>query len=74
MPANFLSVVYAVFAAAIAIALLVTLVIFGATIFAVAFVYIFIPLFIIASVRWLWLKYNKTGRIEFFDNDRIDDR
>lgn len=32
MPANFLSVVYAVFAAAIAIALLVTLVIFGATI------------------------------------------
>ena len=43
MPANFLSVVYAVFAAAIAIALLVTLVIFGATIFAVAFVYIFIP-------------------------------
>ena len=60
MPANFLSVVYAVFAAAIA----------------VAFVYIFIPLFIIASVRWLWLKYkyNKTGRIEFFDNDRIDDR
>lgn len=76
MPANFLSVVYAVFAAAIVIALLVTLVIFGATIFAVAFVYIFIPLFIIASVRWLWLKYkyNKTGRIEFFDNDRIDDR
>ncbi len=57
MPVNYIQIVFSVLAAALGIALLITLVAFGATIFALAFVYVFIPLLIIATARWLWLKY-----------------
>lgn len=69
MPANFLSVLYYTLAVALGLALIVTLVAFGATIFALAFIYIFIPLFLVAFVRWLWLKYKfkKQGYIIYND-------
>ena len=69
MPANFLSVLYYTLAVALGLALVVTLVAFGATIFALAFIYIFIPLFLVATIRWLWLKYKlkKQGYIIYND-------
>ena len=67
---DFLSLSFYVVAAAIGIAAVITIIALGATIFALAFVYVFIPLFIIAGVRWLWLKYqiSKRGRIEYYDD------
>lgn len=70
MQNNFLNVIFYVLAASLGIAALITLIALGATIFAVIFTYVFIPLFIIALIRWLWLKYrfSKTGRIEYYDD------
>lgn len=70
MQNNFLNVIFYVLAASLGIAALITLIALGATIFAVVFTYVFIPLFIIALIRWLWLKYrfSKTGRIEYYDD------
>lgn len=67
---DFLSLLFYVVAAAIGIAAVITIIALGATIFALAFVYVFIPLFIIAGVRWLWLKYqiSKRDRIEYYDD------
>ncbi len=71
MPANFITLLFYILAAAVGLAAMVTIIALGATIFALAFVYIFIPLFIIAGLRWLWFKYkySQKGRITFRDND-----
>ena len=66
-----MSVLLYVLATALGIAAVVTLIALGATIFAVVFTYVFIPLFLIAGIRWLWLKhqFSKRGKIEYFRDD-----
>lgn len=70
MPNNFLNTLSYIVAMSLGLAFVVTAAIFGFTLFAVIFTYVFIPLFIIAVLRWLWLKYQffKRGRITYNDD------
>lgn len=69
MPNNFLNTLTYLVALSLGLAFVVTAIIFGFTLFAIIFTYIFIPLFIIALLRWLWLKYqiSKKGQITYYD-------
>lgn len=70
MPNNFLNTLSYIVAMSLGLAFVITAAIFGFTLFAVIFAYVFIPLFIIAVLRWLWLKYqfSKKGRITYNDD------
>ena len=69
MPNTFFNTLVYLVVASLAIALIITLIVFSFTIFVLVFTYVFIPLFIIAGIRWLWLKHKlrQNGCIEFFD-------
>ena len=71
MPNNFLNLLIYVVAASIGIAALITLIVLGATIFTVVFAYVFIPSFILAGLRWLWIRYYlaKHPKMEYFKDD-----
>ncbi len=70
MPDNFLNTLSYIVAMSLGIAFVATLAIFGFTLFVVVFTYVFIPLFLIALIRWLWLRYKffKQGKISYHDD------
>lgn len=71
MPNNFLNTLSYIVAMSLGLAFIITAAIFGFTLFAIIFTYVFIPLFIIAVLRWLWLKYqfSKRSRITYRDDE-----
>ena len=70
MPDNFLNTLSYIVAMSLGLAFIATLAIFGFTLFIVIFTYVFVHLFLIALIRWLWLKYkiSKQTRITFYDD------
>lgn len=70
MPDNFLNTLSYIVAMSLGLAFIATLAIFGFTLFVVIFTYVFIPLFLIALIRWLWLRYKLSaqGRINYYDD------
>lgn len=71
MPNNFLQTFYYAAALAFGIAIAATIFTLTITIFMAVFVYVFIPLFIIAGIRWAWLRYKYgSTRITYYDPEK----